>query len=118
LVRRPLSGLLYQPRTIDDECGAIGGMKIGRRNRNTRRKPVPVPLCPPQIPHDVTWALAGPIIIITIVISDHHCSVRQMKHHRLVVPGSPSSWSQNTSFLCYIALVRSTCIERLVMVVL
>jgi hypothetical protein len=25
-------------------------------NRSTRRKPAPVPLCPPQIPHDLTWA--------------------------------------------------------------
>jgi hypothetical protein len=32
--------------------GAIGGMKIGRGNRSTRRKPTPVPLCPPQNP---TW---------------------------------------------------------------
>jgi hypothetical protein len=46
--------LLYQPRTID-ECAAIGGMRIGRGNRSTRRKPAPVPLCPPQIPHDLTW---------------------------------------------------------------
>jgi hypothetical protein len=30
----------------DDECGVVGGMKIGRENRNTRRKPAPVPLCP------------------------------------------------------------------------
>jgi hypothetical protein len=29
LVRRPLIGLLYQPRMIDDECGAVGGMRIG-----------------------------------------------------------------------------------------
>jgi hypothetical protein len=29
-VRRPLIGLLYQPRIIDDDCGAIGGMRIGR----------------------------------------------------------------------------------------
>jgi hypothetical protein len=36
-------------------CGAIGGM-LGRGNRNTRRKPAPVPLCPPQIPHDLTRA--------------------------------------------------------------
>jgi hypothetical protein len=36
------------------ECGAVGGMKIGRGNRITRRKPAPVPLCPPQIPHDLT----------------------------------------------------------------
>jgi hypothetical protein len=40
LVRRPLTGLLYQPRMIDDdECEAVGGMRIGRGNRSTRRKP-------------------------------------------------------------------------------
>jgi hypothetical protein len=49
-------GLLYQPRMIDDyDYGAVGGMRIGRGNRCTRRKPAPVPLCPPQIPHDLTW---------------------------------------------------------------
>jgi hypothetical protein len=47
------TGLLYQPQVIDDDdCVAICGMQIGRRNRGTRRKPAPVPLCPPQIPHD------------------------------------------------------------------
>jgi hypothetical protein len=30
--------------------GAIGGMKIGRGNQSTRRKPTPAPLCPPQNP--------------------------------------------------------------------
>jgi hypothetical protein len=38
LTRRPPTGLLY--RVI---------MRIGRGNRSTRRKPAPVPLCPPQI---------------------------------------------------------------------
>jgi hypothetical protein len=38
----------------DGDCGAIGGMKIGRGNRSTRTKPAPAPLCPPQIPHDHT----------------------------------------------------------------
>jgi hypothetical protein len=52
LVRRPLIGLLYQPRMIDDECGAVGGMRTGRVGRSTRRKPAPVPFCPPQIPPD------------------------------------------------------------------
>jgi hypothetical protein len=33
-----------------DYDGEIGGM-IGRVNRSTRRKPAPVPLCPPQTPH-------------------------------------------------------------------
>jgi hypothetical protein len=51
------SGLLYKPQMIDEgDCGAIGGMKIGRENRSTRRKPAPAPLCPPQIPHDQTRA--------------------------------------------------------------
>jgi hypothetical protein len=51
------TGLLYQPQMIDDgDCGEISGMKIGRGNRGTRRKPAPAPLCPPQIPHDQTWA--------------------------------------------------------------
>jgi hypothetical protein len=31
-------------------------LKIGRRNRSTRRKPAPAPLCPPQIPLDQTRA--------------------------------------------------------------
>jgi hypothetical protein len=49
------SGLLYQPHMIGEgDCGAIGGMNIGRGNRNTRRKPAPAPLCPPQIPLDQT----------------------------------------------------------------
>jgi hypothetical protein len=31
------AGLLYQPQMIDDgDCGAIGEMRIGRENRNTR----------------------------------------------------------------------------------
>jgi hypothetical protein len=55
------TGLLHQSQMIDDgDCGAIGGLKIGRDNRNTRRKPAPVPLCPPEIPNDLTrnWAAA------------------------------------------------------------
>jgi hypothetical protein len=48
------TGLLYQPQMIDNgDCGAIGGIKIDRGNRSTRRKPAPVPLCPPQIPNDL-----------------------------------------------------------------
>jgi hypothetical protein len=51
------TGLLYQPNIIDDgDCGAIGGMKIGRGKCSTRRKPAPMPLWPPQIPHDLTRA--------------------------------------------------------------
>jgi hypothetical protein len=57
LVHRPLFGLLYQPRIMDDdECGWISGMRIGRGNRSARRKPAPVPLYPPQIPHYLSRA--------------------------------------------------------------
>jgi hypothetical protein len=38
------------PAPGDYNDGEIGGM-IGRGNRSTRRKPVTVPLCPPQTPH-------------------------------------------------------------------
>jgi hypothetical protein len=38
LVRRPLTDLLYQPRMIDYDCGAVGGMRIGMGNRSTREK--------------------------------------------------------------------------------
>jgi hypothetical protein len=49
-------GLFYLPQMIDDsDCGAVGGMKSGRGNRSTPRKPAPTPLCP-QIPHDQTRA--------------------------------------------------------------
>jgi hypothetical protein len=51
------AALLYRTQIIDDvDFGAIGGIKFGRGNRSTRRKPAPAPLCPPQIPHDQTRA--------------------------------------------------------------
>jgi hypothetical protein len=39
----------------DDKCEAVGGMRIGRGNRSTWRKPTSMPLYPPQIPQDLTW---------------------------------------------------------------
>jgi hypothetical protein len=87
LVPRPLFGLLYQPQMLEDECGAIGGMRIDRGNPSTWRKPAPVTLCPPQIKHDLTrartraagvgsrrltaWAMARPFPMVTI-LTDHH----------------------------------------------
>jgi hypothetical protein len=38
------------PAPGDYDDGEIGGM-IGRGNRSTRRKPTPVPLCPPHTSH-------------------------------------------------------------------
>jgi hypothetical protein len=38
------------PAPVDYDDGEIGGMMIGKGNRGNRRKPAPVPLCPPQTP--------------------------------------------------------------------
>jgi hypothetical protein len=38
---------------IINECGAVGGMRIGKRNRSSRRRRFSVSLCPPQILHDL-----------------------------------------------------------------
>jgi hypothetical protein len=39
------------PAPGDYDDGETGGMMIGKGNRNTRRKPTLVPLCPPETPH-------------------------------------------------------------------
>jgi hypothetical protein len=44
------TNMLIVPPPGDYDDGEIGGM-IGRGDRSTRRKPAPVPLCPPQTPH-------------------------------------------------------------------
>jgi hypothetical protein len=49
-----------EPALGDYEDREFDGMMIGRGNRNTRRKPIPVPLCPSQIPHDLTGTEPGP----------------------------------------------------------
>jgi hypothetical protein len=43
------------PAPDDTGYEAFGGMRIGRRNCSTGRKSAPVSLCPPEIPHDLTW---------------------------------------------------------------
>jgi hypothetical protein len=47
------------PGPGDNEDGEFGGMITGRGNRSTSRKPAPVPLCPPQIAHALTWREPG-----------------------------------------------------------
>jgi hypothetical protein len=46
------------PAAGDYDDGEIGEM-IGRGNRSTRRKPAPVPPCPPQTPHSCPEANPG-----------------------------------------------------------
>jgi hypothetical protein len=54
LLLRPQLAIVPAPDD-DDECGAVGGM-LARGNQNIRRKFAPTPLCPPQIPHNLTRA--------------------------------------------------------------
>jgi hypothetical protein len=40
--------------------GEFGGMMIDKGNLSNRRKLAPVPLCPPQIPYELTGREPGP----------------------------------------------------------
>jgi hypothetical protein len=42
--------------TDDGDSGAMGAMRIGKGNQSIQRKPAAMPLCPPQIPHDLIRA--------------------------------------------------------------
>jgi hypothetical protein len=46
--------IVYAPGEC--EPGEFGGTKTGRGNQTSRRKLAPTPLCPPQIPLDLTRA--------------------------------------------------------------
>jgi hypothetical protein len=43
---------VVQSRIIN-EYVVYGGMRMGRGSRSIRRKPAPMPLCPPQFPNDL-----------------------------------------------------------------
>jgi hypothetical protein len=50
-----VSGLYDVDDRIINEYGAVSGIRIGKGNRSTQRKPAPLPLCPPQNPHNLIW---------------------------------------------------------------
>jgi hypothetical protein len=83
LALRPLLAFLYQPQMIGEgDCGAIGGMKTGRGNWSTLRKPAPAPLCPPQMPLDQTRARTR----VCLFLCDTHTSLRPpLEHQRLAL---------------------------------
>jgi hypothetical protein len=116
LAPQSLIGLLLQLRMIDDECGAVGGMRTSRVNRYTRRKPTPAPLCRPQIPNDLTWdrtravavgsqrltvsAMARPYLTLNkkkVISSDHD------KWDTLPI-SAPSMQSRGPPVYCYVYL--------------
>jgi hypothetical protein len=42
--------LVLSPDGDNYECGAVGGIRIGRGNRRIMRDFIPMPICPPQVP--------------------------------------------------------------------
>jgi hypothetical protein len=44
-------------------------MRIGKGKPSTRIKPTPVPLCPPQIPHDLTRARTRTVAVGTWLLT-------------------------------------------------
>jgi hypothetical protein len=65
----------------DYDNGEIGGM-IGRGNRSTRRKPAPVPLCPPQIPQAArTRTRAAAVGSQRLTAELRHGHIRQIEIH-------------------------------------
>jgi hypothetical protein len=104
LVRRPLTGLLYQPRPIDDECRAVGGMRIVMGNRSTWRKPAPVPLCPPHIPHDLNWARTR-----AAAVGNRRLTAWAMARPKLCLCYLKSSWMSrhlaHRVFVCSILII-------------
>jgi hypothetical protein len=96
LVHWPLIGLLYQPRMIDDECEAVGGMRIGWR------KPAPVPLCPPQIPLDLTWAWTWAAMEGSQWLTTWTMARPAMTNEPKTYPSTPRQWDVYDSELVYI----------------
>jgi hypothetical protein len=91
---------------LGDYDGEIGGM-IARGNWSTRRKPAPVPLCPPQTPHAArtrtraatvgsqrltAWATAWPLNKMWLTVTDS-----EWIHDNFLslhIQGDPSSYFQ------------------------
>jgi hypothetical protein len=51
---QPPTGLLFVPQMIY-EYGEPWWNNIARKTEEVGDKPVPVPLYPPQVPHELTW---------------------------------------------------------------
>jgi hypothetical protein len=76
-----------------DEYAAVGGM-IGRGIRNTRRKPAPVPLCPPQIPYELTRARTR-----TAVVRSQRLTAWAVARHINLFNSNLTPWSESASEL-------------------
>jgi hypothetical protein len=50
---------------IADECGAVDGIELAGEIEVLGENLFPVPLCPPQIPDDLTWARTRAVAVVS-----------------------------------------------------
>jgi hypothetical protein len=90
------------PAPGDYDHGEIGGL-IGRENRNTRRKPAPVPLSPPQILHAARkrtrTAAVGSQRLTAYSESESHYIRRSVSRSVLVSSPIWGSWLQSCQYV-------------------
>jgi hypothetical protein len=85
----------------DYDNGEIGGM-IGKGNRSTRRKPAPVPLCPPQTPHAARTRTRAAAV-------GSQCLTAELRHGRFLRVTSSGSSGQSGQSLGTFETGRKKC---------
>jgi hypothetical protein len=71
----PLMGSLSIPQMIHEWIWGSSGMILTRENWNSLWKPLPMPLCTPQIPHRRTWASAVRSLRLTTAFLPGCCMI-------------------------------------------
>jgi hypothetical protein len=105
------TGLTEPSPDDDDECGAVGGMRNGRGNRSTGRKPAPVPICTPHIPHNLR-PNTGPAVGIRRLTASAMARPTELPKFRLNVTLS-SFQSSNLMFAKrFLCLNRRRCMAK------
>jgi hypothetical protein len=56
LARRPLTGLLYQARMIDDDCRVVGGIELARKAKVLEENLPQCHFVHHKFENDLTWA--------------------------------------------------------------
>jgi hypothetical protein len=83
------------------DCGAVGGMKIGRGNRSTRRKPAPAPLYTPQIPLDQTRDRTRAAVVGSQRLNAWAMERRKVSMYVKLTSSNYKTWITSSSFAPY-----------------
>jgi hypothetical protein len=86
--------------SVINEYGTVGGIRICRWNWSTWRNPAPMPLCPPQNTHDLTWdgtqATVGSRRLTAWAVAWRVMTLTSSKYENLI---DLSMWQNSTYFL-------------------